>query len=353
MELIVENNGALPQDPLYFNPPEQIQPPPSFSFPWYQWIGGYSYVFFKSFFPEMQFWQYLIYLPAILVSLAAIPMYYIGKFLYDRKAGVLAAFFVLFDASNVSRSLGGDPDTDTVVILVPLVVFSAFLFAYDRINKINKIDKRVILYSILTGFFLFVWHNTWAGYFYVIWLMCGLAAGKFAAKLYSTKNLKESASYIKPYAICLFAALLAFFLIDFPIFGFSSISGIISEPFLYQNIKSENTVFPNVYVSVAELQNIGGVKEIIERIIPVRGPAVIFSPFALTLVSIVYLGYSYFTKRRHEEAFFVITMWFIGAFVSTLTAVRFTILFAAPMALGTAVILSKIANMTAEEKIAD
>jgi hypothetical protein len=34
---------------------------------------------------------------ALMAALMAIPMYYIGKILYDRRAGVLAAFFIVFD----------------------------------------------------------------------------------------------------------------------------------------------------------------------------------------------------------------------------------------------------------------
>ncbi len=342
MEMIVEYGKILPEDPFYFNPPNHVLQPEGFSFPWYQWLGAYSYMFFRLFFPGLQLWQYLIYFPAVLVSLSAVPMYYIGKLLYDRKAGVMAAFFVIFDLSNVSRSLGGDPDNDAAVILVPLLVFAFFLFAYDRISKSGRLDRKAVLYSVVTGILLFVWHNTWAGYFYSIWLMAGLLAAKTIARIAHTRSAKAAWGHTKPYAFSFLIIIFSFFVIDYPIFGVSSITDAVVGPIFYQNIKSEEiSVFPNVYVSVAELQASGDIREIIARVVPVGGPAILISPVFLTLFTLVYLGYAYAKHRKYENAFFVIAMWFMGPFIASLVAVRFTMLFAAPMALGAAIFLSK------------
>lgn len=354
MEMIVEYGKILSEEPLYFNPPSHETPAQGFSFPWYQWLGAYSYMFFRLLLPALELWQYLIYLPAFIVSAASIPMYYIGRILYDRKAGVMAAFFVLFDISNVSRSLGGDPDNDTIVILIPLLVLATFLFVYDRIKNTGRLDRTTGFYSILTGFTLFVWHNTWAGYFYSIWLMAGLLAAKFLTNALHTKNIGASCHFIKHYAAGFLIVMASFFIFDFPIFGYTSITEAIAGPFVYQNIKSEEvSVFPNVYVSVAELQATGGLKDIIARLVPVGGNAILLSPFFLTLLAIVYLGYAYFKNRKYEDAFFVTMMWFMGPFIATLVAVRFSMLFSAPMALGTAIILAKAVKMAAGEKVAD
>ncbi len=350
MEMIVEYGKILPEDPFYFNPPNHVLQPEGFSFPWYQWLGAYSYMFSRLFSPGLQLWQYLIYFPAVLVSLAAVPMYYIGKLLYDRKAGVMAAFFVVFDLSNVSRSLGGDPDNDAAVILVPLLVFAFFLFAYGRISNSGRLDRKAILYSVITGALLFVWHNTWAGYFYSIWLMAGLLAAKTVARIVHTRNAKTAWDHMKPYAFSFLIIIFSFFIIDYPIFGFSSITDAIIGPIFYQNIKSEEiSVFPNVYVSVAELQASGGIREIITRVVPVGGPAILISPVFLTLFALIYLGYAYVKHKKYEDAFFVIMMWFMGPFIASLVAVRFTMLFAAPMALGAAIFLSKAWRMASGE----
>src|SRR3989344_6631490 len=105
---IVENNGVLPShDDLSWAPygaDRTILGDP------YVYLGAYSYMLTRAFIPSLQLWEYLIWFPAILAALMAIPMYYIGKILYDRKAGIMAAAFVLFDTAIMSRTLGGDPD---------------------------------------------------------------------------------------------------------------------------------------------------------------------------------------------------------------------------------------------------
>src|SRR3989344_4206980 len=115
MDETVVNNGVLPTLDIYELAPVGFYRPPEWVYPYF-YIGAYSYMAVNSVTP-MQLWEFLIYFPPFLATLAAIPLYFIGKMLYDRKAGVLAAFFYIFDIGNMSRSLGGDPDSDAIVIL--------------------------------------------------------------------------------------------------------------------------------------------------------------------------------------------------------------------------------------------
>ena len=95
MDEIVINSGKLPSyDSLTYAPVGGYRGIEIFPF---QHLGAYSYMFVRMFFSNMQLWQWLIWYTPILASLAAIPMYFIGKILYDRKAGVMAAFFIVFE----------------------------------------------------------------------------------------------------------------------------------------------------------------------------------------------------------------------------------------------------------------
>ena len=131
----------------------------------------------------------MIYLPPILASLSAIPMYYVGKLLYDRKAGVLAALFYIMDISNLSRSLAGDPDTDAVVMLMPAIVMAFYLLMYKRIDLLNKIDKRVLLYAFFASLSLALWQNVWAGYWYILWLLTGFLLIKTVMNFITTTGM--------------------------------------------------------------------------------------------------------------------------------------------------------------------
>ena len=95
----------------------------------------------------MQLWEFLIWFPAVLAALMAIPMYFIGKILYDRKAGILAAAFFVFDTAIISRTLGGDPDSDGIVLILPLIIIVLFLYTYKTAEE--GLKKKTIIFSLL------------------------------------------------------------------------------------------------------------------------------------------------------------------------------------------------------------
>ena len=171
MDEIVANNGVIPSyDPLVIAP-YGVEKTGGNDF--YVYAGAYSYMFTRLFIPTMPLWQFLIWFPPFLASLMAIPMYYIGKILYDRKAGLLAALFVVFDTSVMSRTLGGDPDSDAIALLLPLVVMALFLFAYKLSSK-NIFNKKTIIFSVLCGIAMAAWGFTWGGHWWVVMLITGI-----------------------------------------------------------------------------------------------------------------------------------------------------------------------------------
>ncbi len=354
MDYIAQNNGVMPaHDNLILAP--DGGPIRNELFP-FQYLGAYTFMFTSTFFPGLQLWEYLIYFPALLASLAAIPMYYIGKMLYNKKAGILAAVFYIFDFSNILRSLGGDPDTDAIVILVPVIVIALFIFTYNHINK-NGFNKRSLIYSIITGISMGLWAHTWEGYWFVLWLITAMVSVKiliFAMRHRKLNEItKQSLPLIKSYVI-IFVLL---FLITYPAYGTGKINDFLA-PFKFQQLKSEEGIeFPNVFISVAELQG-GDVSDAIQRTSAIsfdNSPIIIFiSPFFLMMYTLIYLTYSFYKKRQHIDTFILLLVWFLGPFLATVVAIRFSTLFSAPLALGSAIILSKIINVIAyNEKVED
>ncbi len=323
-------------------------------FPWpYQYLGAYSYMFTKLFISDLQLWQYLIYFPPLLAALMAIPMYYIGKTLYDRKAGVLAAFFIVFDIGIMSRSLGGDPDSDAIVMLLPLIIMALFLMAYKHVETRKIIDKKAILLSVLTGVFLGIWAFSWSGWWYVVWILTGFLLLKLVFDYMKIRKPKEFFKTSKPLLAVFGISMAVYFMIAVPIYGPMHIVQTATGPFTFGSIKAENWEFPNVFVSVAELQESGDVKSIIQRTSAIsfdQNPvAMLVSPFFLMVYSLVYLVYSYIKKRQHLDTMVLLIIWFIGPLIATMAAVRFSILFSAPIAIGSAIFLSKIYRMISGE----
>lgn len=404
MDEIVQNNGVYPSKDIYVRAPEgeerslQLYP--------FQHLGAYSYMFFRTFFPHLQLWEFLIYLPAFLASLMALPMYYIGKALYDRKAGILAAFFVVFDSSIISRTLGGDPDSDAITLLVAITVMAVFLLTYKYIDMKKVLDKRAIIYTIFTGIMLGVWSHTWVGYWYIVWLITGMLVLRFLFDTIVTRKpttaWHNSRQQITGYAI--YVSIMLFLFIA-PFFGLQRALYTFTGPIEFQTIKTEEgTPFPNVGVSVAELQGSGNLVDILQRsnAVNISNPLIlVISPFFLMIYALIYLAYSSinkkykldkltvvalwialplfmvfislrltvavllffvallalmlaffsgFANRQRFDSFIVLSIWFLGPMLATVIAVRFSILFSAPIAIGSAILFSKIINMSLEHR---
>lgn len=404
MDEIVQNNGVYPSKDIYVRAPEgeergiQLYP--------YQHVGAYSYMFFRTFFPNLKLWEFLIYFPVLLASLMALPMYYIGRVLYDKKAGILAAFFVVFDTALISRTLGGDPDSDAIVSLVPLIVMAVFLATYKYIEMKKALDKKAIFYTVLTGIVLGVWSHTWVGYWYVVWIITGVLALRFLFDVVTSRKIStawnNSKHQIISYAI--YISILSFVFI-LPFFGLSRVVYTFTGPIDFQSIKNEEgNQFPNVGVSVAELQGSGNLIDILQRTYAVNlsNPLVlVISPFFLMIYALLYLAYSSinkkhkldnltviglwialpllivfislrltlalafffvillslmiifyseFSNRQRFDSFLMLSIWFLGPMLATIVAVRFSVLFSPPIAIGAGILFSKLINMAMHHK---
>jgi len=312
----------------------------------YHYLGAYSYLFFRLFFSNLELWQFLVYFPAILASLAAIPAYYLGKLIYDKKAGILTAFFIVFNPAIFARSLGGDPDTDTIVILLPLIIMALFFFAYKNISKgtIKKIlpNTKVILFSVLTGVALVILVHTWS-HWHIFYLITGFVIFRILIEFIITAlkrdSLKNSFYKALPLIFSYFIFLTTIILLTLPTHGPNFIFSTIYAPVsAVTELKAEVGENPNVYVSVAEMMTGGDIKDIAQR----TGVAFFFLTFVCCLP---YLIGTYIKKQKHLSTMILILLWILGPLYASMVAVRFTILLAVPLCLASGIILSKAWRM--------
>lgn len=344
MDEIIGNDGVLPPHDNFMLAPHGSERINGQFF--YPYLGAYTYM---AFFSHQTLTEFLIWFPAFIAALMAIPVYFIGKYLYDRKAGILAAFFIVFDVSIMSRSLAGDPDSDAIVLLMPLITIALFILAYKYVDRVRKLNIKTLTYFAFTGVALGIWAHTWAGQWYIFWLMTGFTAIMVIKHFLHSRRAKISSRRLLPYIYGYIMMIILFFAITLPFFGSNIVSQTIQGPLQIGNIKvEEGREFPNVLISVAELQSPGDIRAVVQRTSPIdfgQAPlAILISPFFLMIYALIYLVYSYITTRRHFETLIFLGIWFIGPFVATLSAVRFSILFVAPMVIGSAIIISKLWN---------
>ena len=116
-----------------------------------------------------------VYFPAVLGALTTIPVYFIGKALFNRWAGVIAAGLVtIFPGEFLGRSVLGFTDyhvaevlfTTTTMLFLILAVKSAkqreLTFQFVKVRDWEAMVKPFI-YSLLAGIFLGIYILTWPG----------------------------------------------------------------------------------------------------------------------------------------------------------------------------------------------
>ena len=113
--------------------------------------------------------------PAVLGTLTVIPVYFIGKELFNRWVGVIsAAILVVLPSEFLSRSLLGFTDHHVAEVLFGTVTILFLIMAVKRarereisfshlINKDWAVIKKPLIYSLLAGIFLGILFLTWSG----------------------------------------------------------------------------------------------------------------------------------------------------------------------------------------------
>jgi len=113
--------------------------------------------------------------PAVLGALVVIPVYFIGKELFNRWVGVIsAAILVVLPSEFLSRSLLGFTDHHVAEVLFSTVTILFLIMAVKRarereisfghlINKDWAVIRKPLIYTLLAGIFLGILFLTWSG----------------------------------------------------------------------------------------------------------------------------------------------------------------------------------------------
>jgi asparagine N-glycosylation enzyme membrane subunit Stt3 len=337
----------------------------------YQYLTAYGYIAYNFFFPT-PLEMFVAWFPPLIASLITIPAYFIGRILYDRKAGILTAFFMVFAPSIIARSLGGDPDSDAFVTFFPMLSIALFLLAYKYFDKEKLFASKNVMLGVVNGLILGFFALSWSGYWFVFTLYLGFLVVKLlydiAKHIKHKENVKRQIwKDVKAPAFLVGTMLVMFWVVTVPLIG----SDFALDPFLQpigmsslfgSGIKSESGEFPNVYVSVAELQVGGQVKDVAIRSSGVDTAAsvsrlpvellLVLSPFMMTIFALGYLGYSFYRRREHIDTLIFIGLWNIGMIYASVVAIRFAIFLAPVFAICTGIFLSKLWKIaTGEDKV--
>ena len=122
-----------------------------------------------------------VYLPAILGALAIIPVYFIGKELFNRWAGVIAAgLLAIAPGEFMGRSILGFVDRDALEVLLTVLTMLFLILAIKsarqkelgfNLKPLGRSAIKPLVYSLLTGIFLGFYLLTWRGAFLFVFII--------------------------------------------------------------------------------------------------------------------------------------------------------------------------------------
>ncbi|MCL2687784.1 MAG: dolichyl-diphosphooligosaccharide--protein glycosyltransferase subunit STT3 [Methanobrevibacter sp.] len=212
-------------------------------------------------FLDMDLREVAFYLPAIIAPLAAIPAYIIVRRITNDYGGITAGIIASASPYYFSHSFAGFFDTDVFAVTIPLLIV---LFFIESIRS-NKFIYRLI-FSILTVLTIVLMALSWLGYiFYIgiltLFMIAYLILG-FVFKVGLIQPIKKHPN-ILAWLVNQREIFSIVFVAIFGVIGLTLTRGfdaVINAPFeligatQIQEAATAATAYPNVYISIAELQ---------------------------------------------------------------------------------------------------
>jgi len=160
------------------------------------------------------------YFPAVLGALTVIPVYFIGKELFNRWVGVISAGLIaLLPGEFLGRSILGFTDHDVAGILFTTVTIMFLILATKTARQRGltfnhlmhgdwAIITKPIIYSLLAGVFLGIYLITWAGALLFVLIIFIY----FVIQFIIDHLRHQSTDYLCPVSVILFLVALLMFL---------------------------------------------------------------------------------------------------------------------------------------------
>jgi len=299
------------------------------------WLGLAFYKTWSLFDPRVPLERTLFYVPLFFSCVIGVVTFFVARKLGANDLGAFIASF----AVNVSpfllvRVASEWFDTDIYNVLFPLLIFGTFLYAGAGRRTVLR---RVVLCA-LAGFFTACYASTWKGWWFVFDIML------FSGILFLI-NLKQSQKEeaLAPDILGHYGACLALFFCFGSIFvmffsGFAAWADCLIEPLRLTSILkvTENAMWPNVFLTVAEL----GHASAVDVIRGLGGQVVFFS--GLIVLLYVSLFEHALRSPRYGFGLLCLVFWIVATFYAAIEAFRFTLLLVVPVGLAFGLAVAKV-----------
>jgi dolichyl-diphosphooligosaccharide--protein glycosyltransferase len=114
----------------------------------------------------------VVFFPVIMGALSSLAIYFLGKELWGRPAGLLSALFLAFNSAYISRTSLGFFDDESVGIFATIVMFTFFL----RSISPGRSPRASVIYSLMAGLSMSFLCASWGAFRYALILLALFSA---------------------------------------------------------------------------------------------------------------------------------------------------------------------------------
>jgi dolichyl-diphosphooligosaccharide--protein glycosyltransferase len=282
------------------------------------------------------------WLPAFIGPLCGIPAYLLVRKVTNEYGGFVAGILAVTAPFYFIRTVSGWFDTDMFNILFPLLIM---FFFFEAIQNENK--KKSIFFAFLSAFSMLLFAMAWNGWqylFYIIVLFCILYIIFGKIKGIEVKNY--------------FHVFITFFTVTLLLVSIASFSNLLNFVFAPIELLKLSSSYgpwypwPNLYISVSELQN-PSIEEVINGVSPITFFLGIFSIFLIFKVLYTKNLKERFLKQLNWFLYLLLVFWTIAGFIALTKGARFIILLIPPLIISAGIMIGIFIDYISSLKIKD
>ncbi|MBP2046491.1 STT3 domain-containing protein [Methanobacterium aggregans] len=244
---------------------------------------------------EVCFWM-----GAFIASLCVIPSYLLVRRITNDYGGIVAAVLAGLAPSYFAHTFAGFFDTDMFNILLPLLVVWFFIESL----RANTMKNRTI-FAVLSAASMLVFSMAWEGWWYIFYIIIGavvvyLLVSQYLLNMKTIKPVSEYPSKIEWFKdqheiFSLVVFLVVGLAVMLMALGSSGLTSALLEPLGASQLQSavQNTAYPNVFVSVSELQ-VPGISSVVAGVGGVL-------PFVFGILGVLLMFWQLKPKTKKEE----------------------------------------------------
>jgi len=294
------------------------------SFVWYLTSFLYIIFTFGSALNRELLMEFARFLPAIFGALISIAMYFLGKEIYNRKAGIIMAIVSATIPAFVYRTMAGFYEEDALGFLWLIV---GFIFLVKAIKNIHS-TKKYVQYSLISGLFFGLMAFTWSAFIIIPLIVVSFFLVNLFYMAYKNYSNRDIALFVRVLVIT-FVTFMALASIAQPTWIKTTTNYVLDYvPITSDNLDrlhNRNVADSDVLaVSVGE-ENAG------KKFFLYKYSFLTWIPFFVLLIMPLYLLF----HRKRDNLTLLLFFWLLISFLMAWSKLKFTFYLGLPIAAAT------------------